>query len=97
MWGEESEIRDRHEEMLVKLDEFPADDDNSVARLVPGENIAPEGKTQPLTHFTILSSRITLNLNEPCAIENTSWIHPVKYIGVWWTKTRTRRKSGSTS
>ena len=238
LWGEESEIRDRHEEMLVKLVqkgtgrrmdlrfrvfddgmgfryEFPADDDNSVARLVPGENIAPEGKTQPLTHFTIveertrfnipcdatawwipadyetqeyrytksrvseipglfkaapdanlsstltdfpavqtalmlryddgllvniheaacvdyatmhlrvegtsfessltpdatgakgwmqtpckspwrtlivggkgadiLASRITLNLNEPCAIEDTSWIHPVKYIGVWWT------------
>ncbi len=33
----------------------------------------------------ILASRITLNLNEPCAIEDTSWIHPVKYIGVWWT------------
>ena len=33
----------------------------------------------------ILASRITLNLNEPCKIEDTSWIHPVKYIGVWWT------------
>lgn len=32
----------------------------------------------------ILASRITLNLNEPCAIEDTSWITPVKYIGVWW-------------
>ncbi len=32
----------------------------------------------------ILASRMTLNLNEPCAIENTSWIKPVKYIGVWW-------------
>ncbi|MFV9549978.1 glycoside hydrolase family 97 protein [Algibacter sp. PT7-4] len=32
----------------------------------------------------ILSSRMTLNLNEPCAIEDTSWIKPVKYIGVWW-------------
>ncbi len=32
----------------------------------------------------ILSSRITLNLNEPCAYEDTSWIEPVKYIGVWW-------------
>jgi len=210
VWGEESEIRDCHEEMLVKLVqkgtgrrmnlrfrvfddgmgfryEFPAEEDGSVARLVPGQNIAPEGKTQPLTHFTIveertrfnlpcdatawwipadyetqeyrytksrvddgllvniheaacvdyatmhlrvtgngergmafessltpdatgakgwmqtpcrspwrtlivgekgadiLASRITLNLNEPCAIEDTSWIHPVKYIGVWWT------------
>lgn len=32
----------------------------------------------------ILASRITLNLNEPCRIEDTSWIRPVKYIGVWW-------------
>ena len=32
----------------------------------------------------ILANRITLNLNEPSKIEDTSWIHPVKYIGVWW-------------
>lgn len=32
----------------------------------------------------ILASRITLNLNEPCRYEDTSWIKPVKYIGVWW-------------
>lgn len=32
----------------------------------------------------ILASRITLNLNEPCKIEDTSWIRPYKYIGVWW-------------
>lgn len=32
----------------------------------------------------ILSSRMTLNLNEPSKIEDTSWIKPVKYIGVWW-------------
>ena len=32
----------------------------------------------------ILASRITLNLNEPCKIADTSWIKPVKYIGVWW-------------
>lgn len=32
----------------------------------------------------ILASRITLNLNEPSKIEDTSWIHPVKYVGVWW-------------
>jgi len=32
----------------------------------------------------VLLSTLTLNLNEPCAIENTSWIKPVKYIGVWW-------------
>ena len=32
----------------------------------------------------ILASRITLNLNEPCKIKDTSWIHPVKYVGIWW-------------
>jgi hypothetical protein len=32
----------------------------------------------------ILASRMTYNLNEPCKIEDTSWIKPVKYIGVWW-------------
>lgn len=32
----------------------------------------------------ILASRITLNLNEPSKIDDTSWIHPVKYVGVWW-------------
>lgn len=32
----------------------------------------------------ILESNITLNLNEPTKYEDTSWIKPVKYIGVWW-------------
>lgn len=32
----------------------------------------------------ILASRITYNLNEPCALEDVSWIKPVKYVGVWW-------------
>ena len=32
----------------------------------------------------MLQSRLVLNLNEPCAYEDVSWIHPVKYMGVWW-------------
>lgn len=32
----------------------------------------------------LLASRLTLNLNEPCKIEDTSWIKPMKYMGVWW-------------
>ena len=31
-----------------------------------------------------LRSRLILNLNDPCALEDVSWIHPVKYMGVWW-------------
>ncbi len=32
----------------------------------------------------LLSSRITLNLNEPCKLAETDWIKPIKYMGVWW-------------
>ena len=32
----------------------------------------------------VLASRLILNLNEPCKLADTSWIKPVKYIGVWW-------------
>ena len=31
-----------------------------------------------------LASRLILNLNDPCALDDVSWIHPVKYVGVWW-------------
>ncbi len=31
-----------------------------------------------------LRSRLILNLNDPCALDDVSWIHPVKYMGVWW-------------
>ncbi|SCY92798.1 glycoside hydrolase family 97 protein [Flavobacterium caeni] len=32
----------------------------------------------------VLASKMTYNLNEPCKIDDTSWIKPVKYVGVWW-------------
>lgn len=32
----------------------------------------------------ILASKLILNLNDPCAYEDVSWIKPVKYVGVWW-------------
>lgn len=32
----------------------------------------------------MLSAKLVLNLNEPCKLEDTSWIHPIKYCGVWW-------------
>ena len=32
----------------------------------------------------LVASRIMLNLNEPCKIEDTSWIHPMKFMGIWW-------------
>lgn len=32
----------------------------------------------------VLASRLILNLNEPCVLEDVSWIRPVKFMGVWW-------------
>ena len=32
----------------------------------------------------ILLSRMALNLNDPCKIEDTSWLKPTKYVGIWW-------------
>lgn len=37
-----------------------------------------------LSATAALDSKLILNLNEPCKIEDTSWIHPTKYMGVWW-------------
>ena len=33
----------------------------------------------------LMASRIMLNLNEPCRIEDTSWIRPMKFLGIWWS------------
>ena len=38
----------------------------------------------------ILLSRMALNLNEPCRIEDTSWIKPTKYVGIWWALQKQR-------
>ena len=38
----------------------------------------------------ILLSRMALNLNEPCKIEDTSWIRPTKYVGIWWALQKQR-------
>ena len=32
----------------------------------------------------LINSYLILNLNEPCALEDVSWIRPHKYVGVWW-------------
>ena len=46
----------------------------------------------------ILSSRLILNLNEPCAIPDAKdWVHPVKYMGVWWEMITDRSKWSYTS
>ena len=38
----------------------------------------------------ILLSRMALNLNDPCKIEDTSWLKPTKYVGIWWALQKQR-------
>jgi len=88
-----------HEAALVNYScmSLDLDDKNLVfqSHLTP-DAVGDKGYLQAPTHSPwrtimvsddardILASKLTLNLNEPCAIEDTSWIKPVKYIGVWW-------------
>ena len=47
--------------------------------------VSPWRTVQVCTSATdVLASRLILNLNDPCALDDVSWIHPVKYMGVWW-------------
>ena len=32
----------------------------------------------------MINSSLILNLNDPCVLETTDWIRPLKYVGVWW-------------
>ena len=45
----------------------------------------------------ILASNLILNLNEPCKLEDTSWIKPVKYVGVWWEMINGKKQWSSTN
>ncbi|WP_026055100.1 glycoside hydrolase family 97 protein [Anaerophaga thermohalophila] len=88
-----------HEAALVKYScmHLELDDENMVfeAHLTP-DAIGNMAYMQAPTHTPwrtviagrdakdILLSNITLNLNEPCAYNDVSWIKPVKYVGVWW-------------
>ena len=51
-----------------------------------GETRTTPWRTLLVTDRTggLIESRVMLNLNEPCKIEDTSWIKPGKYIGIWW-------------
>lgn len=88
-----------HEAALVDYPamELEVDDEHFIfkSELVPNKNGEKAFKMAPCTTpwrtvivsdkaTDILASRLIYNLNEPCRIEDTSWIHPVKYIGVWW-------------
>lgn len=52
---------------------------------VPGSFVSPWRTVQiGRKAVDLINSSLILNLNEPCRLEDTSWIHPFKYVGVWW-------------
>ena len=64
---------------------FPAPTGNPVA-VVPGSFRTPWRTVQVARSAVgLVNSSLILNLNEPCALEDVSWIKPMKYIGVWWS------------
>ena len=63
---------------------FPAATGN-LAAIVPGSFETPWRTVQVARSAVgLINSSLILNLNEPCALEDVSWIKPMKYIGVWW-------------
>lgn len=89
-----------HEAALVDFPEMTLKSDDGIltAALAPdGPNNLEQKAVVPRTFITpwrtiqigrkavdLINSSLILNLNEPCAIKNVSWIKPAKYVGVWW-------------
>ena len=64
---------------------FPAPTGN-LAAIVPGSFRTPWRTVQVARSAVgLINSSLILNLNEPCALKDVSWIKPMKYIGIWWS------------
>ena len=59
--------------------------DSDLKAILPGQFVSPWRTVQIARNAVgLVNSSLILNLNEPCAIGDASWIRPMKYIGVWW-------------
>jgi len=68
---------------ILKADLAPLPD--GVKAYIPGKFTTPWRTIQIGTKATdLINSAMILNLNEPSKIEDTSWIRPQKYVGIWW-------------
>ena len=63
----------------------PAEEQPDVKAVVPGSFVTPWRTVQiARSAVGLVNSSLILNLNDPCVLEDVSWIKPMKYIGVWW-------------
>ncbi|MBQ8838097.1 MAG: glycoside hydrolase family 97 catalytic domain-containing protein, partial [Bacteroidales bacterium] len=74
----------RKDSLSFKSELAPSPDGMTAART--GGSFTTAWRTFQLSRSSIglINSSLILNLNEPCAIEDASWIRPQKYVGVWW-------------
>ena len=72
--------------LSFKADLAPGDIRHPEVKAVTGGCFTTPWRTVQIARDAVglINSSLILNLNEPCAIEDVSWIKPMKYIGVWW-------------
>lgn len=77
----------RAEGLSFKADLAPGDIRNTEVKAVAGGSFRTPWRTVQIARSAVglINSSLILNLNEPCAIKDVSWIKPMKYIGVWWS------------
>ena len=89
----EAAIYDYPEMILRRTDDCnfvselaPLDRRSGLKAILPGSLKTPWRTVQIAREAVgLINSSLILNLNEPCALEDVSWIKPAKYIGVWWS------------
>src|SRR5258706_352795 len=94
-WGEVARVRDYHRELRVSVAEAAAPGRRlGIAFPAYADGIKVRGRTPFVTPWRTIQladratdlapSLLGLNLNPPSVIQNTSWIKPMKYVGIWW-------------
>lgn len=72
--------------LSFRADLAPLKQNGELKAVVPGRFTTPWRTLQiARSAVGLVNSSLILNLNEPCAIKDVSWIRPMKYIGVWWS------------
>ena len=77
----------RAEGLSFKAELSPVNAADKAVKAITGGRFKTPWRTVQISRDAVglVNSSLILNLNEPCAIDDVSWIKPMKYIGVWWS------------
>ncbi|WP_419800390.1 glycoside hydrolase family 97 N-terminal domain-containing protein [Mucilaginibacter sp.] len=79
VWGEANHIHNHYRQLTVHPKQ------NNPGRAIDIVfRVFSDGVGFRYIFLNLLASKLTLNLNDPSKFENTSWIKPMKFVGVWW-------------